>query len=318
MRRAIAVAVMGGLVLAGAVATPSLAAAHQAAPPAKPRARCAVVQGQPARRASARPKAHAQPATVMKTVVYGGYQFQVPASWPVYRLDEHPQTCVRYDVHAVYLGRPGPDMRCAAGLVGQTETVSFIPPARAPRPGLSGGSRHPAAPEAAGGTELQPGLTAGHGTMTENTVKHKLGQVTLGATPGADWSLARTGPTRQSSSRCSAPCTWPRPAPRRPRSPRRCRRSQRGPGAGPRCRPSARPRTRSARPPRPRGARRHLRTTAAGKASARPTPKPTSTEVGAGSHWPVDRPAVPVAVEVPSRRSPISPKPSPAEGRPRR
>ncbi len=51
----------------------------------------------------------------MKTVVYGGYQFQVPASWPVYRLDEHPQTCVRYDVHAVYLGKPGPDMDVPRG-----------------------------------------------------------------------------------------------------------------------------------------------------------------------------------------------------------
>ena len=169
MRRAIAVAVMGGLVLAGAVATPSLAAAHQAAPPAKPRD-------------AGKPKAAGQPATVMKTVVYGGYQFQVPASWPVYRLDEHPQTCVRYDVHAVYLGKPGPDMRCAAGLVGQTETVSFIPgPGTAA--GAAGGFRHPAAPEAAGGTELRR-LTAVHGTMTESTVKHKL-QVTLGAPPGA-------------------------------------------------------------------------------------------------------------------------------------
>ena len=63
----------------------------------------------------------------MKTVVYAGYEFQVPASWPVYRLDQDPATCVRYDVHAVYLGTPGANMQCPAGLVGRTETVSVIP-----------------------------------------------------------------------------------------------------------------------------------------------------------------------------------------------
>ena len=63
----------------------------------------------------------------MKTVVYHGYEFQVPAGWPVYRLDEHPTTCVRYDVHAVYLGTPGVNMQCPAGLVGRTQTVSVIP-----------------------------------------------------------------------------------------------------------------------------------------------------------------------------------------------
>src|SRR6266704_3413815 len=124
MRRAIAAAVMGGLVLGGAVATPSVAAARgegkgpakagQAAA-AKPRA-----DSKPATsgktKVPAKPKAHGKPkapgksATKMKTVVYAGYEFQVPASWPVYRLDEHPQTCVRYDVHAVYLGTPGTGM----------------------------------------------------------------------------------------------------------------------------------------------------------------------------------------------------------------
>src|SRR3984885_1968814 len=102
MRRAIAAAVMGGLVLGGLggmAATPAFAPAGPATP--------------------------AGPA--VKTVVFHGYTLQVPANWPVYRLDEHPQTCVRYDVHAVYLGTPGTDMRCTAGLVGRTQTVSLIP-----------------------------------------------------------------------------------------------------------------------------------------------------------------------------------------------
>jgi hypothetical protein len=120
----------------------------------------------------------------MKTVAYAGYEFQVPATWPVYRLDEHPKTCVRYDVHAVYLGRPGTDMRCAAGLVGRTQTVSLIPGrgvtagSGTVRPGLS------AAQEEPGGTELQR-LSAVHGTITQNAVNHEL-KVALGpAAPAA-------------------------------------------------------------------------------------------------------------------------------------
>jgi hypothetical protein len=59
-----------------------------------------------------------------RIVVYAGYQLTVPASWPVYRLDQDPATCVRYDVHAVYLGVPGADQQCPSGLIGRTETVT--------------------------------------------------------------------------------------------------------------------------------------------------------------------------------------------------
>jgi hypothetical protein len=111
----------------------------------------------------------------MKTVVYQGYEFHVPVSWPVYRLDEHPQTCVRYDVHAVYLGTPGPDMRCAAGIVGRTETVSFIPGQGAE---AGTGAGNPGQPEAAGGTSLRP-LPAVNATITQNAVRHEL-SVALG------------------------------------------------------------------------------------------------------------------------------------------
>jgi hypothetical protein len=149
MRRAIVAAVIvigiGGLTLGGAVATPSFAATRTTT------------------------------ANAMKTVVYDGYEFQVPASWPVYRLDQHPQTCVRYDVHAVYLGEPGPNMQCTAGLVGRTETVSFIP-GGAGAAGTGAGS--PGRPAEAGGAQLEQ-LPAVHGTVTQNAVQHEL-SVSLG------------------------------------------------------------------------------------------------------------------------------------------
>ncbi|HXL88166.1 MAG TPA: glycoside hydrolase domain-containing protein [Streptosporangiaceae bacterium] len=73
-----------------------------------------------------------------KTVEYAGYELSVPASWPVYRLAEDPSQCVRYDVHALYLGTPGPDQNCPAGLVGRTETVSIGSPAPGRRPAIVG------------------------------------------------------------------------------------------------------------------------------------------------------------------------------------
>jgi hypothetical protein len=60
----------------------------------------------------------------MKVVQYRGYELSVPASWPVYQLAADPDQCIRYDVHAVYLGMPGANQDCPPGLVGRTETVS--------------------------------------------------------------------------------------------------------------------------------------------------------------------------------------------------
>jgi hypothetical protein len=113
MRRAIALAVASGLVLGGvSAALPALAGTHGASKHA---------HGATTRRPIA------LKTTALKTIVYHGYQFKVPASWPVYRLDLHPSSCVRYDVHAVYLGTPGANMRCPAGLIGRTQTISVIP-----------------------------------------------------------------------------------------------------------------------------------------------------------------------------------------------
>jgi hypothetical protein len=62
-----------------------------------------------------------------QVVRFHGVEFTVPASWPVYDLAADPTTCVRFDVHAVYLGRPGPDMRCPANLFGRADAVLVEP-----------------------------------------------------------------------------------------------------------------------------------------------------------------------------------------------
>jgi len=180
MRRAIAAGVIGGLILGGTAAIPALAAAS--AP--------AVAGGA----ATSGPAATAGPAT--KTVIYAGYAFQVPASWPVYRLDEHPQTCVRYDVHAVYLGTPGANMDCPAGLVGRTQTVSFIPagnpvPGKNAGPGKGAGTARPARQSAAARIEPQR-LPAVHRAISRNAVRHEL-EVSLGPAGAGGTVLATYG-----------------------------------------------------------------------------------------------------------------------------
>ncbi|MEN3307146.1 MAG: hypothetical protein V7603_3348 [Micromonosporaceae bacterium] len=69
-------------------------------------------------------------------VEYAGTSVLVPQSWPVIQLDKYPATCVRYDVHAVYLGAPGADQNCPAAIVGKTEAVLIEPAAATPTTGL--------------------------------------------------------------------------------------------------------------------------------------------------------------------------------------
>jgi len=66
-------------------------------------------------------------ATGLQTVTYQGVQFDVPANWPVHDLAANPATCVRFDTNAVYLGHPGADMDCPAGIVGRSDAVLVEP-----------------------------------------------------------------------------------------------------------------------------------------------------------------------------------------------
>jgi Domain of unknown function (DUF1906) len=69
--------------------------------------------------------AHANAAS--KVVRYRGYSLTVPASWPVFALAARPTTCVRFDRHAVYLGRPSSQQRCPTAAAGRTEAILVEP-----------------------------------------------------------------------------------------------------------------------------------------------------------------------------------------------
>jgi hypothetical protein len=64
----------------------------------------------------------------LRQIHYLGYQFEVPATWPVISLAANPRACVRFDRHAVYLGTPGADERCPSRGAGRTTEAVLIQP----------------------------------------------------------------------------------------------------------------------------------------------------------------------------------------------
>jgi hypothetical protein len=64
-------------------------------------------------------------AGVGQIVTFGGISLRVPADWPVHALASDPTQCVRFDIHAAYLGQQGPNANCPAHLIGRTEAVQI-------------------------------------------------------------------------------------------------------------------------------------------------------------------------------------------------
>ena len=69
-----------------------------------------------------------QATGLTKTVTYLGHRFRIPATWPVISLAAHPRTCVRFDVHAVYLGTPSAEENCSASGVGEHTEALLVQP----------------------------------------------------------------------------------------------------------------------------------------------------------------------------------------------
>lgn len=66
-----------------------------------------------------------------KTVDFRGQEVAVPDGWPVIRLAENPNACVRLDRKAVYLGSPSPAQRCPASAIGRQRAILVDPGAKA-------------------------------------------------------------------------------------------------------------------------------------------------------------------------------------------
>ena len=75
-----------------------------------------------------------QDASGTKPVSYLGHTFTVPADWSVVNLSQAPNTCVRFDVHAVYLGTPSSEQSCAAQTAAPVEGAIVVEPATSTAP----------------------------------------------------------------------------------------------------------------------------------------------------------------------------------------
>jgi hypothetical protein len=64
----------------------------------------------------------------MKNVSFLGYNALVPVSWQVVDLNVAPMACVRFDLHAVYLGVPGPTEHCPAHLIATKTEALLVEP----------------------------------------------------------------------------------------------------------------------------------------------------------------------------------------------
>jgi hypothetical protein len=150
-------------------------------------------------------------AAASKVVRYRGYGIVVPGSWPVYDLGSHPGVCVRFNRHAVYLGRPSSSQRCPAHAVGRTEAILVEPlaargagaRAEAGRP-LSPVSNAAQPPQGSSARLLDPSagvLVTATWDRRPGTIEHALGARSLPTarenTPGAGAaSAARMPPAR--------------------------------------------------------------------------------------------------------------------------
>src|SRR4051812_33442374 len=70
-------------------------------------------------------------AAEKRPVNFDGRTLEVPAAWPVYRLDRHPRMCARLDRKAVYLGTPSARQDCPAEAIGRRRAILVEPRSRA-------------------------------------------------------------------------------------------------------------------------------------------------------------------------------------------
>lgn len=153
-----------------------------------------------------------------RTVSYHGYQIQVPSDWQVVNFAAQPGACVRFDRPAVYLGHPGDQGNCPAGLVGRTagihvepldSTVALRPGVRAASPGKA--TAPSGTPSANGEIQLAVEdagvlVTAAHGVEHESSVRSVLAtaRLTKGGQPA---KLVRPTVSQPAVSAIAAPGT---------------------------------------------------------------------------------------------------------------
>jgi hypothetical protein len=105
-----------------------------------------------------------------KLVRYDGWSARVPRAWPVFQLNRDPNVCVRFNRHAVYLGRPSTTQDCPAHGAGRTEAILVSPAPRASGADALSAAGQTFAPS--GGAVAQVRRPAAHVLITATWARH--------------------------------------------------------------------------------------------------------------------------------------------------
>jgi hypothetical protein len=151
----------------------------------------------------------------LETVRYHGYVVQVPRSWKVFDLRKDPRVCVRFDRHAVYLGRPGSQQLCPAHAIGRTEAILMQPATARVRRALAHAATASATAdvphvEGSATTFLAPNanvLVTATWSHHASVVAHALHRDSLPRTSVAHAGAASVGPAAAAARAKAAPAT---------------------------------------------------------------------------------------------------------------
>lgn len=155
----------------------------------------------------------ARAAAEPSSVTYRGWSGRVPAGWSVVDLAADPTACVRFDVHAVYLGRPGDQQSCPSHVSGRTEAL-LVEPVEGLTPNVDAQSKTadvhalPATADSAQMARLAIPTAGVTVTATWGTDRATIDKVLATAAPAPEWRPAnakqRTAPSTQPQARAQA------------------------------------------------------------------------------------------------------------------
>jgi len=158
--------------------------------------------------------------TGTKIINYDGLEISVPASWSVYWLDQDPNQCVRYDQNAVYVGTPGANQDCPAGLIGRDDTISIGGPAAVGGAPAQADRRTSIEGKPAAAPSLALGTIVQNASLHEFAVAMPAASPSVDATYGTDPGLVeRALATIRQINPQSAPLHRPKIKPKKPGTP---------------------------------------------------------------------------------------------------
>src|SRR6476620_1477903 len=132
--------------------------------------------------APAAPPAPSAPAST-RAVDYRGVHLSVPSDWPVVDLDVDRTRCLRLDIRAVYVGRPGNQQDCPAHRVGRADTIWL----------------HPGSDRAAAGSTATTSNATTVGTLNAHTGSDRVARTKVARFTAQDVQVEATWASREST-----------------------------------------------------------------------------------------------------------------------